>query len=227
MINSSNEKQVKKSLKEKISILAKTYFVTGLIVIIPLWLTFFIVTIIFKWVSSFALPVINYFVVDTFLVHAIARVLSFFISILSIAILGFITNRVFGKNALNSIEKLIEKLPVLGTIHSAAKQFVNFLFGKDSAKNFKKVVFVPYPYKNIYSVAFLTSEQVINDEKYFCAFMPTTPNPTTGFLLLIKEEDVIYTNYSVEQAFQFIISIGVINMDGNNKEANFIKNREI
>lgn len=220
MINLNDEKRVKKSLKEKISVLIKAYFVTGLIVIMPLWLTFFVVTIIFKWVSSFALPVINYFVADTLLAHVIARIFSFFISVLSIIILGFITNRVFGKNVLNSIEKLIEKLPILGTVHSAAKQFINFILGKDSTKNFKKVVFIPYPNKEIYSVAFLTSEQTINGEKYLCAFMPTTPNPTTGFLLLVKEKDIIYTNYSVEQAFQFIISIGVINMDVNN-----IKNR--
>ncbi|MDR1511351.1 MAG: DUF502 domain-containing protein [Endomicrobium sp.] len=213
MADSKDERQVKKNLKGKSGILIRTYFITGLIVIIPLWLTFFVVTVIFKWISSFALPVINYFVADTLLAHAIARTSSFFISIISVIVLGFITNRVFGKNALNSIEKLIEKLPILRTIHFIAKQFVNFIFGKDSAKNFNKVVFVPYPSKEIYSVAFLTSEQVIGGEKYLCSFMPTSPNPTTGFLLLVKEKEVIHTDYTIEQAFQFIISIGVINMD--------------
>jgi uncharacterized membrane protein len=208
-------KEHKKKFKEKFAVLIKTYLITGLVGIIPLWLTFFIIAIIFKWVSSFAFPIINYFISDKYWVHVIARISSFFISIVSIIILGFITNRVFGKSALSSVEKLIEKLPILGTVHSAAKQFVNFIFGKDSAKNFKKVVFVPYPNKETYSIAFLTGEQLVGGEKYICAFMPTTPNPTTGFLLLFREKEVIYTDYAIEQAFQFVISIGVIGMNVN------------
>ena len=213
-----NEKHIKKSLKERIGILIRTYLMTGLIVIIPLWLTFTVVKILFKWTSSFAFPIVNSFVADTYWVHIIARFSSFFISIISIVILGFVTNRVFGKTALNSIENLIKKLPILGTVHSAAKQFINFIFGKDSTEKFKKIIFVPYPNKGIYSIAFLTGEQKVKEKKYVCAFMPTTPNPTTGFLLLFEEKEVIYTDYTVEQAFQFIISVGVIKMDRNDKK---------
>jgi uncharacterized membrane protein len=217
------EKQNKKTLEEKIGILIKKYVITGLIVVIPLWLTFFVMKILFKWISSFAFPVVNYFVTDAYWVHIIARVGSFFISIISVVILGFIANRVFGKSALNSVEKLIKKLPVFGTVHFAAKQFINFIFGKDGMEKFKKIIFVPYPSKEVYSVAFLTGEELIRGDKYLCAFMPTTPNPTTGFLLLFKEKEVIYTDYTVEQAFQFIISVGVINMS---KSDNKIKLNE-
>jgi uncharacterized membrane protein len=211
-----NEKQKKKTLEEKIGILIKKYAMTGLVVVIPLWLTFFVMKILFKWISSFAFPAVNYFVTDTYWVHIIARVSSFFISVTSVVILGFITNRVFGKSALNSLEKLIKKLPIFGTVHFAAKQFINFIFGKDGREKFKKIVFVPYPNEGVYSVAFLTGEQLIRGEKYLCVFMPTVPNPTTGFLLLFREEEVIYTDYTVEQAFQFVISVGVINMSKNN-----------
>jgi uncharacterized membrane protein len=213
-----NLKKNKKTLEEKIGVLIKTYAIMGLIVVIPLWLTFFVMKIFFNWISSFAFPVINYFVADTYWVHIIAKVSSFFLSIISIIFLGFIANRVLGKSVLISIEKLIKKLPIFGTVHSAAKQFINFIFGKDSMEKFKKIIFVPYPNKEVYSVAFLTGEQLIKEEKYLCAFMPTTPNPTTGFLLLFKEKEVIYTDYTVEQAFQFIISVGVINMSKNNKK---------
>jgi len=211
-----NEKQIKKNFKEKLSVLIKKYFITGLIIVMPLWLTFFVVRVIFRWVSSFALPVVNYFVADMYLAHIIARVLSFFISVIGIIILGFITNRVFGKSILNSVEKLIKKLPVLGTVYSAAKQFMSFIFGNDdSTKGFKRVVFVPYPNKEAYSVAFLTGEQELLGEKYICTFMPTTPNPTTGFLLLFREKDILYTDYTLEQAVQFVISVGVVNMENN------------
>jgi uncharacterized membrane protein len=213
-----NGKQNKKTLEEKIGILIKKYVMTGLVVVIPLWLTFFVMKILFKWISSFAFPTVNYFVTDTYWVHIIARISSFFISIISVVILGFITNRVFGKTALNSLEKLIKKLPIFGTVHFAAKQFINFIFGKDGMEKFKKIIFVPYPNEGVYSVAFLTGEQLIRGEKYICVFMPTAPNPTTGFLLLFKEEELIYTDYTVEQAFQFVISVGVINMSKNNNK---------
>jgi len=196
-------------------ILIRKYLITGLVVVIPIWITFFIVTILFRWVSNFTFPIVNYFVVDKYWVHVIARFFSFFISVISIIILGFITNRMFGKSALNLLEKLIEKLPILSTVHSAAKQFVNFIFCKDSTKSFKRVIFVPYPSKGVYSVAFLTGEQLIKGEKHICAFMPTTPNPTSGFLLLFREKEIIYTDYSIEQAVRFIISVGVVCMDKN------------
>jgi uncharacterized membrane protein len=73
-------------------------------------------------------------------------------------------------------------------------------------------VFVPYPEKETYCAAFLTGEQIVKGEKRICVFMPTTPNPTTGFLLLYKEEEIVHTNYNIDQAFQFIMSMGVINM---------------
>jgi uncharacterized membrane protein len=206
------------NVRERLSVSIKKYMIMGLIVIIPLWLMYFVIAILFKWVSSFTLPIIKYFLIDNYWIQVVGKVSSFCLSLISIIILGFIANKAFGKKTLISIEKLIEKLPIFGTVHSAAKQFVNFIFGKDSKKSFKQVVFVPYPTKDVYSVAFLTGEQKVNNEKRICVFMPTTPNPTTGFLFLMKEEDIIYSNHSVEQAFQFIISVGVIEMDKNSKK---------
>jgi uncharacterized membrane protein len=224
----SDKKQVKMR-GCKFGILIKKYFVTGLVAIIPIWITFFIVAVLFKLVSNFAFPIVNYFVADRYWVHVIARFFSFFISVISIIILGFVANRVFGQSVLNSIEKLIEKLPILSTVHSTAKQFVNFIFCKDSSKNFKRVIFVPYPTKEIYSVAFLTGQQSVKGENYICAFMPTTPNPTSGFLLLFREGEIVYTDYTIEQAFRFIISVGVVCMDksGIQKENGENKNGSI
>lgn len=216
-----------KTVKNILGVWFKRYFVTGLVIIIPLWLTFFIGVILFNWVSSFTFPVLSYFISDKAWLNVLVKIISFFISIASICILGFLTNKVVGRSVLNYFEKLIEKVPLVGTVYSAAKQFVNFLFGKDKKNSFKEVVFVPYPNKGFYSAAFKTGEQIINGEKHICVFMPTTPNPTTGFLLMLKPKDVIYTDYTVDQAFQFIISIGVIGM-GNKTEKNIKKeNKEL
>ncbi len=216
MENNAAEKK-KRTVKARIGIIFKRYFVTGLIIIIPLWLTFFIGMILFNWVTSFTFPILNTFMSDKMWIHILTKIISFFVSVASICVLGFLTNKVLGKTLLNAFEKFIDKVPLIGTVYSAAKQFVGFLFGKDKTKSFKEVVFVPYPNKDFYSTAFKTGEQYIKGEKYACVFMPTTPNPTTGFLLLTKEKDIIYTNYTIDQAFQFIISIGVINMGGGNE----------
>jgi uncharacterized membrane protein len=205
-----NEKHIKNKLK--------MYLITGLVVVIPIWLTYFAMSIVFKWISNFTFPFVKFYIADRYWVVVIAKTLSFFASIFSVLLLGFIANRVFGKKVLTHIEDFIEKLPILGTVHSATRKFISFIFGTDSAKGFKQVVFVCYPKKGVYTVAFLTGEQFIEYKKYLCVFMPTAPNPTTGFLLLCQEEDVIYTKYSVEQAFQFIISAGVIGMDEAGKK---------
>ena len=76
-------------------------------------------------------------------------------------------------------------------------------------------------------MAFLTGEQEIDGEQYICAFMPTTPNPTTGFLLMFKEKDIKYTDYSLEDAFQFIISIGVISLDKNKRKMKDLTEEEM
>ena len=198
-------------------VLLRRHLVTGLIVIIPLWLTFFIVNILFNWIINFTYPILAHFISDKAWAQMLAKAISFFVSIASICLLGFLTNKVLGKTVLNFFERLIKRVPLIGTIYMAVKQFVNFLFGSDKKKSFKEVVFVPYPNPETYCVAFKTGEQLIGDEKYICTFMPTTPNPTTGFLLLFKEKDVIPSDYTVDQAFQFVISIGVITMDGRKK----------
>ncbi|MDR1696099.1 MAG: DUF502 domain-containing protein [Endomicrobium sp.] len=212
-----------KKFTDKVKVVLKKYLVTGLIVIIPLWLTYFVLRVMFNWISAFTapylMPILSYFMSDKLWMYWLAKTISFFASIAIICVLGFFTNKVLGKTALTYFEKLIEKLPLLGSIYSAAKQVVNFVFSNDSNKSFKKVVFVPYPHKGVYSIAFLTGEQAVNGEKYVCAFMPTTPNPTTGFLFLFKEDEIVHTDYSVEDAFQLIMSVGVVSMDKDKNRA--------
>ncbi|MCL2506482.1 MAG: DUF502 domain-containing protein [Endomicrobia bacterium] len=195
----------------------KKYLVTGLIVIIPLWLTFFVLQILFNFISDFTspyiVPALSYFISDRLWVHWVAKIISFFASISIVCVLGFLTNKVLGKTILAFFENVIKKVPLLGTIYSGTKQLIGFIFSGDGKKGFKQVLFVPYPTRGIYSLAFLTGEQMINGEKYLCVLMPPTPNPTTGFLFLCKEEDVIYTKYTIEDAFRFILSAGVLGLD--------------
>lgn len=229
--NESEQVQAKKTFKEQIGILIKRYLSTGLIILMPLWLTFFVVKIIFNWVSNFTYPVFYPFlsalIADKFWIYMLLKASSFVISIASICFLGFIANKVIGRSILNYFEKLIVNVPLIGTVYSSVKQVIHFLFGKDKNKSFKKVVLVPYPNKDTYCVAFLTGEQIVNGEKRLCVFMPTVPNPTTGFLFMYKEEDIVYTNYTVDKAFQFMISMGVIGMNERIKSGGAEKLTEV
>ncbi|MDR1952110.1 MAG: DUF502 domain-containing protein [Elusimicrobiota bacterium] len=225
----------RKTFKEKIVRILKNYLVMGIIIIIPLWLTYFVVSILFGWVSNFTFPIIsavlNAFTSDHKYYLLAVKISSFFISMTLICSLGFIANNLFGKTIIKFIEQIIRKIPMVGAVYFSAQQFVNFIFSDDKTKGFKQVILVPYPNEYSLSVAFLTNKTVIQGKEYICAFMPTTPNPSTGFLMLFNDEKkIIYTDYTIEQAFQFIISVGVISLgekyktsDTDNKDMNELK----
>ena len=220
MANKNNLQPVENdaSKKEKKSIVRKS-FISGLLVILPVWLTIFIILILFRWISSLSMPILspflNIFTSDSQWVEVLAKIASFFLTLIIIFFVGFFTNIWFGKKLYNFFENLFIKLPLIGSIYSALKKLFSF-FAKgddDTTQKFQKVVFIPFPTKGTYCVAFSTGEKIINGQKYISTFMPTTPNPTTGFLMLVKEEDIIESEYTVEEAIQYIISAGIVQPD--------------
>ncbi|MDR3112339.1 MAG: DUF502 domain-containing protein [Elusimicrobiota bacterium] len=214
MENSDNQNIGKRlTFFKKLYKVSKSHLFAGIVVIVPIWITYFVFSFLFNLVISFAFGIVSKFVPDGYFVEIGVRIASFFVSVVIVVLIGFVSGVMFGKKILGYIENIIDKLPIFGTVYSAAKQFVNFVFENRDGKNFRKVVFVPYPNDKCYSIAFLTGEQYVDQVgKRFCVFMPTIPNPATGFLLLFKNEDIIYTNYTVEQAFQSIMSAGVVGM---------------
>ncbi len=217
MANNQETELLETSDKKKRSSIRKS-FISGLLVILPVWLTIFIILILFKWVSSLSMPILapflKFFTSDSQWVEVLAKIASFFLTLIIIFFVGFFTNIWFGKKIYNFFENLFIKLPLIGSIYSALKKLFSF-FAKndDTTQNFQKVVFIPFPTKETYCVAFSTGEKIINGQKYVSTFMPTTPNPTTGFLILVKEEDIIECEYTVEEAIQYIISAGIVQPD--------------
>ncbi|MCL1972469.1 MAG: DUF502 domain-containing protein [Endomicrobia bacterium] len=195
--------------------LIRKYFLTGLVAIIPLWVCYVLISIVFTWVSSFSmpytLPLVRMFFIGTW-VYPVVKFISFIISILFISAVGFLTTQLLGKKILVAIENVIVKFPVVGSLYNASKKFLDFIVSSDGKNSaFKQAVLVPYPVKDTYSIGFLTGERFIKGEKYFSVFMPTIPNITTGFVILFKEEQVITSiNFSVDEAFQYMLSAGVV-----------------
>ncbi len=211
----ANRRERKNNSKK--SIIRKS-FISGLLVILPIWLTIFIILILFRWISNLSMPILspflNLFTSDSKSVEVLAKIASFFLTLIIIFFVGFFTNIWFGKKLYTFFENLFIKIPLIGSIYSALKKLFSFFATtEESTQNFQKVVFVPFPTKDSYCVAFSTGEKIINGQKYISTFMPSTPNPTTGFLMLVKAEDVIESDYTVEEAIQFIISAGIVQPD--------------
>ena len=185
----------------------RNYFFTGVIVLIPIGFTLYLSKFIIN-VSSKVLP--TYINPNNYMAFTIPGI-EIIITILFITIVGGLSLSFLGKKFLKIIDKLFKQIPLLGTFWSAIQQ-MSQSFKKNKHKK-KSVVLIEYPRKGIWAVGFATKEndgEIANKvkKKMLNIFVPTTPNPTSGFLLMIPIEDVIYLDMSFEDASKFIVSAG-------------------
>ena len=191
------------SLSSKI----RNYFFTGVIVLIPIGFTLYLSKFIIN-VSSKVLP--SYFNPNSYLAFSIPG-LEIIITIVFITFVGGLSLSFLGKKFLKVIDRLFKQIPLLGTFWSAIQQ-MSQSFKQNKHKN-KSVVLIEYPRKGIWAVGFATKEnegEIANkvQKRLLNVFVPTTPNPTSGFLLMIPIEDIIYLDMSFEEASKFIVSAG-------------------
>ncbi|MEL7535952.1 MAG: DUF502 domain-containing protein [Pseudomonadota bacterium] len=154
--------------------------------------------------------VIPYFEVSVFEIPGIGLALT----ILILLVTGLITANFFGRKMVKFGEAILERIPLVRTIYSAVKNFAEIVLGPGS-DSFKKVLLIEYPRKGVFSLAFQTSTDLgeIDDrtgKDVICTFVPTTPNPTSGFIIMVPREDVIELDMEVDQALKMIISLGVV-----------------
>ena len=200
------KKKAKKSIFSRI----RNYFITGVFVLIPIGITVYLTLFIVK-ISSKILP--KELNPDYYLPFNIPG-LEILISILLITFIGWLSLTFLGKRLIVFIESILNRIPILRTIYSSAGQLIEN-FSQDK-KNKKSVVLVQYPRQGIWAVGFATKENTgkIKDtigEDTINVFVPTTPNPTSGFLLMFPKKDVIYLDLTFEEASKFIVSAGSIN----------------
>jgi uncharacterized membrane protein len=184
-------------------------FLTGLLVFLPIVVTFSIVGWLFNKIDSlFREPL------ETIFGFPLVGI-GFVLTILLVFITGIIASNFFGKKFISWAECIIRKIPIVKTIYIAIKQIIDTVF-EDRQKAFKSAVLVQYPSKGIYALGFITSEapseiQKKCNEDMESIFIPTTPNPTSGMLVMIPEKDIIFLDMPVESAIKLIISGGIIN----------------
>ena len=189
------------------SLKIRNYFFTGVIVLIPIGFTLYLSKFLIN-VSSKVLP--TYFNPNSYLAFSIPG-LEIIITILFITFVGGLSLSFLGKKFLKLIDKLFKQIPLLGTFWSAIQQ-MSQSFKQNKYKK-KSVVLIEYPRKGIWAVGFATKEnegEITNrvQKKLLNIFVPTTPNPTSGFLLMVPVEDVTYLDMSFEEASKFIVSAG-------------------
>jgi len=197
----------KKSKRRSLSLTLRNYFITGVVVLIPIGFTLYLSKILIG-ISSNLIP--NNLNPNHYLPFDIPGV-EILISILLITIVGGLSLSFFGRRILKLIDDLFKRIPFLRTVYSAIVQMTETFSKKDDNK--KSVVLIEYPRKGVWAVGFATKENkgemsVKTNQKLINVFVPTTPNPTSGFLLMFPIDEVIYLNMTFEEASKFIVSAG-------------------
>jgi uncharacterized membrane protein len=197
----------KNKKKKSFTLILRNYFITGVVVLIPigftLYLTKFIIGISSKIIPENINP-------NNYLPYAIPGI-EILLSVLFITIVGGLSLSFLGKKILKLIDDLFKRIPFLRTIYSAILQMTESFSNKDNDK--KSVVLIEYPRKGVWAVGFATKENKgemadKTNKKLINVFVPTTPNPTSGFLLMFPIDEVIYLDMTFEEASKFIVSAG-------------------
>lgn len=184
----------------------KKHFITGLILFIPIWITIYIIWLFIKLISNIAKPFIITIIqmVNFPINHFVITTISFIISVIIIYCIGLAANTILGKSLFKKIESIIMKIPIISDIYIASKKLVNFFTEYKEIKN-NKVVIVEYPRTGVFTIGIST----IETEDKIGVFIPSTPNPTTGYLVFFPKEETKITTLSVEEALRIIVSGGI------------------
>jgi len=189
----------------------------GLLVLAPIGLTIWVFLALVRFADSSIGLLPAWARPETYMGHPIPG-LGILLSLLVLALVGYGTSAYAGRRAIEWIESLLARVPVLSGVYHGVKQLFENVFNPES-RHFRRVVAVEYPRKGIYCFAFVTNEQgdpALRDclpgdpQGLVSLFLPTTPNPTSGFYLLVPEQDVYETPYTVEEAFKLIMTAGIV-----------------
>ncbi len=191
----------------------RTYIVTGLLVWVPLGVTVFLVKLMVDFVDRTLLLLPVDYRPDTLLgVHIPG--LGIVLTLVVLLITGVLAANFLGRKLVNTWESLLQRIPLVRTVYSAAKSFAEVVL-MNNTESFKEVLLIEYPRKGLYSLCFQTSTslgevQARTGEEVICVFVPTTPNPTSGVMIIVPKKDVIVLDMQVEAAVKMVVSLGVV-----------------
>lgn len=191
----------------------KRYFITGLLVLVPLYVSIYILLLIVGFMDSLMRFLPPQLRPETHLPYDIPGI-GVVITLIVIVIIGFLATNFLGRGIVRIYEKMLTRIPILKTVYKASKQFMQTFFAEDT-EGFSKVVLIEFPRKGLYAIGFVTCTtrgevQRLTPEDTINIFVPTTPNPTSGFYFAVPRQDVTQLKMTVEDAFKVIMSGGMV-----------------
>lgn len=192
---------------KKINDFLKKYFITGLLVLIPLWATYYVLSGLLSMIDGILGDLPSRFIGFRFPGLGIITLVVF------VLLIGVLTANYIGTRVVRYSDRLMQRVPIVSGIYTTVKQIMETFSVK---QNFHGVGLVEYPRKGCYSVGFITAEvpgtQFGLSGKFKTVFVPTTPNPTAGFLLILPESEITRLDMTVEQGMKYIISLGLVSL---------------
>lgn len=195
--------------------------ITGFLFLIPLFVTYILIAFMFNLLSNAGAPIINAMLpllnMDRLTwLSPFVPLINLILSLVLIFLMGLFGTNIVGRRILAGVNALVMRLPLVRSIYGAVKQMVETFQGPD--RSFQRVVLVQYPRKGLWMMGLVAAEkqdtlELTQSETLLSIFIPTTPNPTSGFLVLMPNTEVVETNYTVEEAFKFIVSSGIVGKD--------------
>jgi len=191
-------------------------FLTGLLILLPLFITYVLITFLFNIFTGVGAPLVSgllrLFGADV-PAYPLIDLVNLILSLAVIFLLGLVGTNILGRRILTAFEALLLRLPLVKTIYSSVKQVVETFQGPN--RSFQRVVLLEYPRKGVWTLGLVATEHqnslnLSPTDKVLTVFIPTTPNPTSGYLVIVPPGDVIDLKFSIEDAFKFIMSGGIV-----------------
>lgn len=212
----------------------RRYFLTGFVITAPLAITLYMIWTLVEWVDSWIIPYVPAaYNPDNYLpVHVPGA--GFLIALFGITIIGFLTANIIGKSIVSFGEKMLAKMPVVRNLYNGLKQIFQTVLS-DKNESFQQVGLLEYPRKGLWAIVFIATDtkgevdDVLKNKGHetLSIFLPTTPNPTSGFLLFVPKKDVIILDQSVENAAKLVISAGLVTPDETQEQLQILANKAL
>jgi uncharacterized membrane protein len=195
----------------------RRYLISGLLVWLPIWVTLLVFKFVVDIMSATISMLPHRYQPDAVIGYHIPGI-GVLITLIIIFLTGLIAANFLGKRFIAFCDAIMGRIPLVRTVYNGAKQVSETLF-TPGGQSFRKVLLVQYPRENVWSLAFQTGDgtpmvnAILKEHEMVSFFVPTTPNPTSGFLMMAPKKDVIELDMSVDQALKFVISLGVVQPD--------------
>jgi len=185
----------------------KKKFITGLFVLIPVIVTAYIIYAVVAFIENFIGPALRNIFFQVFQREVYITGTAFLIFIVITYLTGLFVSNYFGKTVFARAERVVTKIPIVKSIYGSVKDMTE-AFSSDKIKSFNEVVLVEFPFKERYAIGLVTRRVEIKGVQHCSVFVPTTPNPTSGYIIFIPESDLLFLDMATDDALKYIISLG-------------------